>query len=53
MIREVLKIKAIASEYGNSSHIITPRTWKGKQVIAMLRAEWEEMRGNGKENEDE
>jgi hypothetical protein len=53
MTREVLKIKAIASEYGNSSHIITPRAWKGKRVVAMLHAEWDEMRGKGKENEDE
>ena len=52
MTREVL-IKAIASEYGNSSHIITPWAWKGKRVVAMLHAEWDEMRGKGKETEHE
>jgi putative transposon-encoded protein len=47
MTRKVFKIGTIASAYGNSGHIVVPRIWIGKRVIAMLKSEWDEVRGLG------
>ena len=38
--RHVSEITAIASEYGNSSKIIVPRSWLGRRVIAFLHLEY-------------
>ena len=40
--RETYKIGTIASKFGTGSHIITPQSWVGKQVMAMLRQEWDD-----------
>ncbi len=38
--RHVSEITAIASEYGNSTKIIVPRSWLGKRIIAFLHSEY-------------
>jgi putative transposon-encoded protein len=38
--RHVSEVTAIASEYGNSTKIIVPRSWLGKRVIAFLHSEY-------------
>ncbi|MFY9798098.1 MAG: hypothetical protein WB988_02300 [Candidatus Nitrosopolaris sp.] len=42
--REILKMGVIATEWGNSTHIVTPKEWKGKKVVCWLKSEWDEMR---------
>jgi putative transposon-encoded protein len=37
--RHVSEVTAIASQFGNSSKIIVPRSWLGKRVIALLHSE--------------
>jgi hypothetical protein len=36
----VSEVTAIASEFGNSSKIIVPRSWLRKRVIAFLHSEF-------------
>jgi hypothetical protein len=38
--RHISEITAIASEFGNSTKIIVPRSWLGKRVIAFLHSEY-------------
>jgi putative transposon-encoded protein len=38
--RHVSEVTAIASEFGNSSKIIVPRSWLGRRVIAFLHSEY-------------
>jgi len=40
-MREIYKIGATASEFGNSAKIVVP--WSGKEIIAMLKSEWDEI----------
>jgi len=42
-MREIYKIGATASEFGNSAKIVVPRSWLGKEIIAMLKSEWDEI----------
>ena len=42
-MREIYKIGATASEFGNSAKIVVPRSWLGKEIIAMLKSEWDEL----------
>jgi putative transposon-encoded protein len=38
--RHVSEITAIATEYGNSTKIIVPRSWLGKRIIAFLHSDY-------------
>jgi hypothetical protein len=38
--RHISEITAIASEFGNSTKIIVPRSWLGKRIIAFLHSEY-------------
>jgi putative transposon-encoded protein len=51
--RHVSEITAIASEYGNSTKIIVPRSWLGKRVIAFLHSEYISKHPEERRREDE
>jgi hypothetical protein len=41
---EVTRIAAIASEYGQDSHIILPRSFLGQRVFAILKSDYDKVR---------
>lgn len=47
--RDIIKIQALASEFGTGSHIILPRSWKGKRVVCMLKTDFDKIKGEKKE----
>ncbi|MFZ0510185.1 MAG: DUF2080 family transposase-associated protein [Candidatus Nitrosopolaris sp.] len=43
--KEIQKIAAIASEFNsNSGHILVPKSWVGKRVIAQLKSQLDEQK---------
>jgi len=49
---DINKIETKATNFGTGSHIITPGSWSGKTVIAMLKSKWDEISGKkGDESE--
>ena len=47
--RDIIKIQALTSEFGTGSHIILPRSWKGKRVVCMLKTDFDKIKGEKKE----
>ncbi|MFY9797674.1 MAG: DUF2080 family transposase-associated protein [Candidatus Nitrosopolaris sp.] len=39
--RDITKVQALASEFGSGAHIILPKSWKGKRVVCMLKADFD------------
>jgi len=49
---DINKVESKATKFGTGAHIITPGSWAGKIVVAMLKSKWDEMR-DGKVKEME
>lgn len=42
--REIHRLSAIATSWGNGSHLVLPRGWASKRVYCLLQEEWDQVR---------
>ena len=42
--RQLHRLSAIATSWGNGCHLVVPKTWENKRVYCMLRDEYEQVR---------
>lgn len=42
--REIKRLTAIATDFGNGSHLVTPVEWRGLKIYAVVKDEWDQVR---------
>jgi len=42
--RQIHRFSAIATSWGNSTHVVGPKSWEGKRVYCLLKEEYDMVR---------
>jgi hypothetical protein len=48
--RQLHRLSAIATAWGNGCHLVVPKGWENKRVYCMLRDEYDQVREMCKQN---